>query len=89
VGKQYIDNTSNEDRKLDPYFVNGIIFNYLIKTSFVEEIGIDLIVNNIFNTKYESNAWVYKYIYEEQPLEMSGYFPQAGINFMLGLHLKF
>jgi len=89
VGKQYIDNTSNEDRKLDPYFVNGVIFNYLIKTSFIEEIGIDLIVNNIFNTKYESNAWVYKYIHEDQPLEMSGYFPQAGINFMLGLHLRF
>ena len=89
VGKQYIDNTSNSNRKLNPYFVNGIIFNYMIYTSFIEEIGIDLIVNNIFNTKYETNAWVYKYIYEDQPQEMTGYFPQAGINFMLGLHLKF
>jgi len=89
ISKQYIDNTSSEKRKLDPYFVNNIIFNYLIHTSFIEEIGVDLLVNNIFNSRYESNAWVYKYIYEGQEQEYNGYFPQAGINFMVGLHLRF
>ncbi|MCK5369063.1 MAG: TonB-dependent receptor, partial [Cyclobacteriaceae bacterium] len=54
VGEQYLDNTSNESRKLDSYFVNDIIINYTIKTKFIKEVGINLMVNNIFNVEYES-----------------------------------
>jgi iron complex outermembrane receptor protein len=37
---------------------------------------------------YETNAWVYKYIEGGTLQTMDGYFPQAGINYMLKLGLK-
>jgi iron complex outermembrane receptor protein len=46
-------------------------------------------INNIFNQKYESNAWVYRYTYENVMQKLDGYFPQAGINFMAGISVKF
>jgi len=89
VGRQYIDNTSNINRSLDPYFVNDITINSSIETSFIKQINFLLSLNNIFNVKYESNAWVYRYYYDDVEYEMNGYFPQAQFNFMLGVNLKF
>ncbi|MEA2106414.1 MAG: TonB-dependent receptor [Bacteroidota bacterium] len=89
VGKQYIDNTSNNKRSIDPYFVNDVKLSYTINTNKIKEIGINLMVNNIFNHQYESNAWVYRYILGGEEYVMDGYFPQAGINIMGGLTLKF
>ncbi len=89
VGRQFIDNTSNTQRSLDPYFVNNIRINYTIETNFIKQIDFMLTLNNIFNEKYESNAWVYRYIWEDVEYEMNGYFPQAEFNFMLGVNLKF
>ena len=88
VGDQYLDNTSNESRKLDSYFVNDIIINYTIKTKFIKEIGINLMVNNIFNIEYESNGYAFGYLYGEEYRE-TYYYPQAGINFLAGLKLRF
>ncbi|MFP4024437.1 MAG: TonB-dependent receptor [Thiohalospira sp.] len=89
VGKQYIDNTSNDERSIDPYFVNDLKLSYTINTNKIKEIGINLMINNIFNHQYESNAWVYRYILSGEEYVMDGYFPQAGINIMGGLTLKF
>ena len=46
-------------------------------------------VNNLFDKKYESNAWVYRYYESGQYNKMDGYFPQAGLNLMAGITLKF
>jgi iron complex outermembrane receptor protein len=89
VGRQYIDNTSNKDRSLDPYFVNDLKFHYSIKTNFIKQIDLILSLNNIFNTEYETNAWVYRYYYDDVEYEMNGYFPQAKFHFMGGVSLKF
>lgn len=88
VGKQNIDNTQSDERKLDPYFVNNLIANYTLKPNFVNEIGFSLMINNVFNTEYESNAWVYRYIYGDSPQKLDGFFPQAGLNFMIGVNVK-
>lgn len=87
VGKQYLDNTNNEDRKLDAYFVSDIIAGYNIPLKKTQ-LGFQLMVNNIFNKKYESNGYVYndpKWVKEETPY----FFPQAGTHFMLGISLRF
>jgi iron complex outermembrane recepter protein len=89
VSKQYIDNTSSNDRKLDPYFVNDLLIRYSPKVKSLKELGISLKVNNLTNAKYESNAWVYRYYSEEAYGVYDGYFPQAGINFLAGIDLKF
>ncbi|MDD4425146.1 MAG: TonB-dependent receptor [Mariniphaga sp.] len=89
VGKQFIDNTSNNNRSLDAWLVNNLKANYSFKTSFLKEVVLQIMVNNIFNEDYESNAWVYSYIYNNQRYKMDGYFPQAGRHFMAGINLRF
>lgn len=89
VSRQYIDNSANVDRSIDPYFVTDLNINYRFTTSLFKEIIVKLMVNNIFDNEYETNAWVYRYYSNGVEDVMDGYFPQAGTNFMLGLTLKF
>lgn len=88
VGEQFIDNTSNIDRKLNDYLVNNIRINYSFKTKLVKQIGFHFSVNNIFSQKYETNAWVYRYYSAGEHYTADGYFPQAGINFFAGINIK-
>jgi iron complex outermembrane receptor protein len=89
VGDQYIDNTSNADRMLDAYFVNNLRLSYSVESNIFEKIGFHFLVNNILNTEYETNAWVYRYQLGDTEYKQDGYFPQAGIHFLGGLSLEF
>ncbi len=89
VGRQYIDNTSNIERSLNPYFVNNLRLSYSLKLKKIKEINFSLTVNNIFNEKYETNAWVYRYTNGGKEYAMDGYFPQAGTNFLGGVSFRF
>ncbi len=89
VSRQYIDNTSNKERSLDPYLINNLEFFYTLNLKGVRQIDFWLHLNNIFNEQYETNAWVYRYYDENTEYEMNGYFPQAGFNFMAGINIKF
>ncbi|MBN1927769.1 MAG: TonB-dependent receptor, partial [Prolixibacteraceae bacterium] len=89
VGKQFIDNSSSPDRVLDACFVNNLNISYTVFTKAVKEIEFKLMVNNVFNEEYETNAWVYSYILGGERYKMDGYFPQAGINFLAGVSLRF
>ncbi len=89
VGKQYIDNTSSEARKLDPWFVNDLRLNYSFNTKWSKDLSLNVLIANIFNHKYESNAWTYRYFYEGEKSYMTAFYPQAGIHFMAGLRLSF
>jgi iron complex outermembrane recepter protein len=89
VGKQYIDNTSNNDRSLDAWFVNNLKADYAFKTGLFSEVVLHFLINNIFNEEYESNAWVYSYFLDGERHKMDGYFPQAGRHYMVGVDLKF
>ncbi|MFV0268418.1 MAG: TonB-dependent receptor [Draconibacterium sp.] len=89
VGKQYIDNTASDNRALEAYFVNHIKADYSFTTRLFDEIKLHLMVNNVFNTMYESNAWVYSYIVGGERYKQDGYFPQAGTHFMFGVDFKF
>jgi len=89
VSKQYIDNTSSEERKLNGYLLNNLKFTYRVPQKFAKEFNLHLMVNNLFDTKYENNAWVYSYVLGGERFAMDGYYPQAGINFLAGLDIKF
>jgi len=88
VGKQYLDNTSNDNRSLPAYFVNDLLATYNVETELLEKIEFKLLVNNFLNTKYSSNGYTYSYIFGDVMTE-NYLFPQAGINFLLGMTLKF
>ncbi len=89
VGRQFIDNTANLDRSLNPFFVNNLEFYYSVKPKAIRQIDFWVHLNNIFNVKYETNAWVYRYATGGEEYELNGYFPQAEFNFMVGINIKF
>ncbi len=88
AGKQYIDNTSSDDRMLEAWMVNSLIADYKFSTTLFNQVTLRLMVNNLFDTDYESNAWVYSYLLDGQRYKMDGYFPQAGIHFMFGIDIR-
>ena len=62
---------------------------YDLKALGVKNINLGLLVNNIFDKKYESNGYTYSYGYDGAITTENFYFAQAGTNFMLSLNLKF
>lgn len=89
VGKQYIDNTQNKERMLNAYMVQNLTIMYTIESKTFKELTFQFVLNNLFDKKYETNAWVYKYNEGGSQHIMDGYFPQAGINYMFKVGLKF
>src|SRR5690606_276608 len=94
VGKQYLDNTSSERKKIDPYFVNHFNASFVLYPKWINEIAVNLLVNNVFNSKYVSNGYTYSYYYRPQgstddAITENFYYPQATTNFLLGATFKF
>ena len=90
VGKQYMDNTQNEARKLDAFFVNDIRISYTYKPlKGIKALQVSLLLNNILNEQYEPNGYTFSYFADGQRLWENYYYPQAGTNFMLNVGLKF
>ena len=89
VGKQYLDNTSNENRKLNSYFTNDLRLQYQLKPKNLPELHFGFLINNILNHKYESNGYTFSYLYEKNVYTENYYYPQAGRNFMVQLNIKF
>lgn len=89
VGKQFLDNTSNKQRKIDAFFVNDLRLSYSTSFKRVKNIGITLLANNIFNELYESNGYTFSYLYKGSFTTENYYYPQAKRNFLLALNLKF
>ena len=88
VGKQYLDNTSNETKKLNSYYTSNLSINYTIKTWGFKEIKIGALVNNIFNYLYENNGYTFGYISGGKRITENYYYPQAGRNFLIRVTLK-
>jgi iron complex outermembrane receptor protein len=94
VGKQYLDNSESNDRKLDPYFVNNLRIGYTFQLKGIKSLGLNLLVNNLFNEKYESYGYVWYSWYEgngDNRVRNNDlrYFPQAGTNVLVNVALKF
>jgi len=89
VSRQYLDNTSTESRSLDGYFVNDVRLNYNFSIKGIKNVGIGLLVNNIFSKKYESDGATYPDIEGGKVVNYNYFFPQAPINFLASLNLKF
>lgn len=88
VGKQYLDNTSNEDRVIDPYFIAHANISYTLKDVLFKEMTFGLRVNNVFNELYENNGYTYGYIYGGERIQENFYYPQATRNFLVRLLIK-
>ena len=90
VGDQFLDNTSNENRKIDAFFVNDFRINYSFKTEFIKEIDLNLLINNFLNEKYESNGYTFGYFGgPDYEVRENYFYPQAGTNFLFSVGLNF
>lgn len=85
TGKQFLDNTSNNSRSLNSFFVQDLQLSYLLEKHFFRETSFVLQLNNIWNKKYEPNGYTYSYFYGNNLVTENFYFPMAGRNFMLGV----
>ncbi len=88
VSRQYLDNTEQENRSLDAFFVQDLRAIFTIKKKKLKELNIIAQVNNIFSTKYEPNGYTFSYIYGGSITTENFYFPMAGRNFMIGVNVK-
>jgi len=90
VGQQYLDNTASTDRMLDAYWVNDLRLNAtLLTVKGTKSIDLNLTVRNLFSELYESNGWSYSYISEGRRQEQVGLFPQAPVNVLGGVSIRF
>jgi iron complex outermembrane receptor protein len=89
VSRQYLDNTSRTDRSLDPYFVQDLRATWTIPQPWLKEASLILQVNNMFDAEYEPNGYTFSYILGGDTIAANYFYPMAGINFMVGLGLKF
>ncbi len=89
VGKQFLDNTSNDARSIGSYFINDLRLGYSIKPSFMKDISVSLLANNIFNVSYSSNGYTYGYLGGATAYRQNFYYPQAGRNYLVMVALRF
>ena len=96
VGKQYMGNIDSEGSVLDSYTQTDFNIQYTINTnSFVKSIVLSGLVNNIFDADIVSNGYFYTFDDDYSnpgtitTIEGAGYYPQAGINFLLGATVNF
>jgi iron complex outermembrane receptor protein len=89
VGRQFLDNTSQVSRSIDPYFVENIKCSYTLLKKVGKEVNFVFQLNNVFNKMYESNGYTFNYISDGRFTVENYYFPMAGINFMAAINIKF
>lgn len=88
VGSQYLDNTGNNERKLNDFYTQDLRVTHTIKNLLFKEWNFTFQFNNLFNRKYEPNGYAYSYVYDGTVAADNYYFPMAGRNFMVVVTAK-
>jgi len=94
ISEQFFAQTNSPISKLDSFFTNDLNLSHEIYLNdFVDELKIKLLINNIFDLEYTSYGGYYTYDVPEgnslKTYEGTYYYPQSGINLLLGLDIKF
>jgi len=89
VSEQYFVNTMNENMKLDSWFVNNLRIDYSFPVRKLGVIGLQFQVNNLFSTFYENNAYGGTWWQDGEEYYWSAYFPQATVNYLAKVSLRF
>lgn len=88
VSKQYLDNTEDDNRSLNSFYVQDVRAIYTFKMKWLKEVNIIGQVNNLFGKKYEPNGYTYSYFVGGETVTENFYFPMAERNFMLSLNVR-
>jgi iron complex outermembrane receptor protein len=89
VGKQYLDNTSNDERSLPSYLVNDFVVRWSPESE--RGLSVSLFANNIFNEMYSANGWTYSYLYGgvDAMVTENYVYPQAGRHGFINIEYRF
>lgn len=79
IGEQYLSNTEPADGKLSSFLVSDLLIRFSPNWFNLKKLDFSLLVNNLFDVKYESNGYYDGGAY---------YFPQAGINVLGGITVR-
>jgi len=88
MSRQYLDNTSNKNRSLNPYYTQDVNLSYQVTKKPFKELTVFVQLYNLFSKLYEANGYSYSYIYNSTLNTSNYYFPMAPINFMTGINIK-
>ena len=94
VTEQFFAQTNSPISKLDTYFINDLNFTHKLSLpNYANELKLKVLVNNIFDVKYTSYGGYYTYDLPEgqvlKTYEGTYYYPQSGINILVGFDIKF
>jgi iron complex outermembrane recepter protein len=90
VSRQYLDNTQNQSRSIDPYWVNDLVVSYeFANVPLVRNITASLQLFNLLNEKYVTNGYTFGWISGEEQRHFNYYFPQAERNVLMNVKIRF
>lgn len=90
VGKQFLDNTSDDSNSVPSYFVASLTASKSFEIKSDRFIDIHFFIDNLFDNMYFSNGWVYKAQFTDGSKYLEeGIYPQAGINFTAKVSFRF
>ena len=89
VGRQYLDNTQNIDRSIDPYVVNNLRVFYTLRTGLINRVKFGFLLNNVFNTLYSANGYTFGYNAGSFMVRENYFYPQATRNFLITVEFDF
>ncbi|MBQ5389095.1 MAG: TonB-dependent receptor [Paludibacteraceae bacterium] len=94
VGKQYLDNTEDDNAMLRAYSITNLNLEYLLplekwcKRIGVPEVRLQCQLNNMFNAKYANNGGAEASRFADDT-RCCWYYAQAGINIHAGISVRF
>lgn len=89
VGKQYLDNTSNENRTIKSYSNLDLVLNAPFKSTKNYALNFRFGIYNYLNQLYENNGYTFSYLYGNTLTTQNYYYPQSGRRFMAGIGVEF
>lgn len=91
VGRQYYDNTSSDERSIPAYFTTDLSAGYEFPLLRAGSVGISFHIHNLFNNMYYADGWVWRAYFQQEDdyYAETGIYPQAPVNFMMKIALRF
>jgi iron complex outermembrane receptor protein len=87
TSRQFLDNTQNENRQLDAFFINDLNAHWTILNKSKFTMLLQLYANNVLDVEYAPNGYTFSYIYDRTLITSNNFYPMAGRNYWISLKI--